>query len=88
MEGIQGWSTVITRSDLGEEILRRAEAAGIVESQPLPEENFKHLREASLLKKQRALLTLKERGELENGYLILSRELIGRILSEAKEAGS
>jgi coenzyme F420 hydrogenase subunit beta len=88
VEGIQGWNTVITRSDLGEEILSRAEAAGIVESGPLPEENFKHLKEASLLKKQRAILTLKERGELENGYIILSRELIGRILSEAKEAGS
>jgi coenzyme F420 hydrogenase subunit beta len=88
VEGIQGWGTVIIRSDLGEELLRRAEAAGIVESQPLPEENFNHLKEASLLKKKRALLRLKERGELEDGYLILSRELIGRILSEAKEAGS
>ena len=87
VEGIQGWNTVITRSDLGEEILSRAEAAGIVESQPLPEENLKHLKEASLLKKQRALLKLKERGELEDGYIILSHELIGRILSEAKEAG-
>ena len=88
VEGIQGWNTVITRSNLGEEILSRAEAAGIVESQPLPEENLKHLKEASLLKKQRALLTLKERGELEDGYIILSHELIGRILSKAKEAGS
>ncbi len=88
VEGIQGWNTVITRSELGEEILSRAETAGIVESQSLPEENFKHLREASLLKKQRALLTLKERGELEGGYIILSHELIGRILSEAKEAES
>jgi coenzyme F420 hydrogenase subunit beta len=88
VEGIQGWSTVIIRSDLGEEILSRAEAEGLIESQPLPEENFKHLKEASLLKKQRALLALKERGELENGYLILSRELIGRILSETNEAES
>jgi coenzyme F420-reducing hydrogenase beta subunit len=88
VEGIQGWSTVIIRSDLGEEILSRAEAAGLIESQPLPEENFKHLKEASLLKKKRALLTLKERGELEDGYLILSRKLIGRILSESKEAES
>ncbi len=86
VEGIQGWNTVITRSDLGEEILSRAEAAGIVESQPLPEENLKHLKEASLLKKQRALLTLKERGELEDGYILLSREWIERILSEAKES--
>ena len=88
VEGTQGWNTVMTRSDLGEEILSRAEAAGIVESQPLPEENFKHLKEASLLKKRRALLTLKERGELEDGYITLSHGLIERILSEAKEAGS
>ena len=88
VEGIEGWNTVITRSDLGEEILSRAEAAGIIESRPLPEENFKHLKEASLLKKRRAVSTLKERGELEGGYIILSHELIGRILSEAKEAES
>jgi coenzyme F420 hydrogenase subunit beta len=88
VEGIEGWSTVIMRSDLGEEILSRAEAEGLIESQPLPEENFKHLKEASLLKKKRALLALKERGELEDGYLIPSRELIGRILSEEKEAES
>jgi coenzyme F420 hydrogenase subunit beta len=88
VEGIQGWSTVIIRTDLGEKILSQAEAARIVKSQPLPEENLKHLREASLLKKQRALLRLKERGELEDGYLTLSHELIGRILSEANEAGS
>jgi len=88
VEGVQEWNTVITRSDLGEEILNRAEAAGILEIQPLPEENFKHLKEASLLKKRRAILTLKQRGELEDGYIILSHELIGRILSEAKEAES
>ena len=44
VEGIQGWNTVITRSDLGEEILSRAETAGIVESQPLPEENLQALK--------------------------------------------
>jgi coenzyme F420-reducing hydrogenase beta subunit len=82
-----GWSKVIIRTDLGEELLSQAEAAKIVKSQPLPEDNFKHLREASLLKKKRALLRLKGRGELEDGYLILSHELIGRILSEANEAG-
>jgi coenzyme F420 hydrogenase subunit beta len=87
-EGIPGWSTVIIRTDLGEELLSQAEAAKVIKSQSLPEENFKHLREASLLKKQRALLKLKERGELEDGYLILSNELVGRILSEVNEAGS
>jgi coenzyme F420 hydrogenase subunit beta len=88
VEGIQGWNTVVIRTDLGEELLSQAEAARVIEIQPLPEENLNHLKAASLLKKQKALLALKERGELEGGYLILPRKLIERILSEASEGGS
>ena len=88
VEGIEGWNTVLIRSDSGEELLNRAEDAGIIEVQPLPEENLKHLKEASLLKKRRALLALKERGELEDGYIILSHELIQKILSGDGETES
>ena len=88
VEGIEGWNTVVIRSDSGEELLNRAEDAGIIEVQPLPEENLKHLKEASLLKKRRALLALKERGELKDGYIILSHELIRKILSGDGESGS
>jgi coenzyme F420 hydrogenase subunit beta len=81
VEGFEGWNTVIVRTDRGEDLWRRAEAAGVIEAKELPEENRAHLEEASLLKKRRALTALKERGEFEDGYLKLSRALIERILS-------
>lgn len=81
VEGLEGWNTVVVRTDRGVELFGLAEAAGVVETRALPGENLRHLREASLLKKQRALMVLKERGELEDGYLRLSPELIQRILS-------
>jgi hypothetical protein len=45
-----------------------------------------HLKEASLLKKRRALDALIEKGGIEKGYLKLSAHLINRIYSETKEA--
>lgn len=61
VEGLEGWNTVIIRSDQGEGLFKEAEAEGIVESQPLLEDHLKHLREASLLKRERALHNLKGR---------------------------
>jgi coenzyme F420 hydrogenase subunit beta len=87
VEGVDGWNTVVVRTDRGEDLFKRALDAGIIESQPLPEENTQHLKTASVLKKQRALKALKERGETENGYLILSSEIIQRILSYPTEEG-
>lgn len=81
VEGIPGWNTVLIRSDLGEELMSRAENEGIVEVQVLPEENLKHLEEASRLKKRNAILALKKQGKMEEGYLILSDKLIEHILS-------
>jgi coenzyme F420 hydrogenase subunit beta len=88
VEGVDGWNTVVVRTDRGEDLFKRALDAGIIESRPLPEENTQHLKTASVLKKQRALKALKERGETENGYLILSSEIIQRILSYPTEEGS
>jgi coenzyme F420 hydrogenase subunit beta len=79
-EGVEGWNTVIVRTERGEDLLKRAESAGVVEVRPLPEENLRHLKEASLLKKKRALSVLKERGELEEGYLRLPPETLKKIL--------
>jgi coenzyme F420 hydrogenase subunit beta len=69
VEGREGWNTVIVRSDHGEEVVHLAEAAGVLETQPLPEENLAHLQEASLLKKQHALRVIQEQGGLEKSYL-------------------
>jgi len=48
-------------------------------------DKLSHLKEASLLKKRRAIDAIKDRGELEDGYLTLSPELIHQIQSESKE---
>jgi coenzyme F420 hydrogenase subunit beta len=86
VEGREGWNTVIVRTAAGEDLLREAKKAGIVETRALPENNFHHLKEASLLKKRRALDALNERGGMEKAYVTLSANLIKRILSEAPEA--
>lgn len=70
VEGIEGWSTVILRSDTGEDLFKKAEGEGIIESRPLPEDHLNHLREASLLKKERAFIAIKER---EKQQIILQK---------------
>jgi len=85
VEGLEGWNTVLVRSEKGERLVSGAEASGAIETRPLPQENALHLREASVLKKRRALTALRERGELESGYLILSQDLVRRILFSSQE---
>ncbi|MCX8118903.1 MAG: Coenzyme F420 hydrogenase/dehydrogenase, beta subunit C-terminal domain [Desulfobacterota bacterium] len=55
VEGMEGWNTVILRSERGESLFEEARAEGVLETRPLPEENLSHLKEASLLKKERAI---------------------------------
>jgi coenzyme F420 hydrogenase subunit beta len=86
VEGKEGWNTVIVRTAMGENVLRRAKRAGIIETKSLPKGNLKHLIEASLLKKRRAFDALKERGGIEKGYLTLSTDLVKRIVSASWEA--
>jgi coenzyme F420 hydrogenase subunit beta len=81
VEGMAEWNTLIVRTERGEEVVERALEANIIEIRPLPAENLSHLKEASVLKKQRALTVLKEQGEPEGGYLNLSQELREKILS-------
>ncbi len=81
VEGLNGWNTVIVRSERGEALVERCEREGAIEVQVLPEENLRHLKDASLLKKRRALEALKQRGELEGGYVKLSADLVQKILS-------
>jgi coenzyme F420 hydrogenase subunit beta len=62
VEGIEGWNTIIIRSDRGEAIFIEAEEEGMIECKPLPEDHLNHLKEASLLKKERALNAVREMG--------------------------
>ncbi len=88
VEGKEGWNTVIVRTAMGENLVRRAKNKGLIDTRPLPKGNLNHLKEASLLKKRRALEALKERGGMEKGYFSLPANLIKRILSESEEAMS
>lgn len=54
VEGREGWNTVIIRTETGEELIEEAVKAGKLETGPLPEENFEHLKEASRNKRKRA----------------------------------
>jgi coenzyme F420 hydrogenase subunit beta len=85
VEGKEGWNTVIVRTAPGENLFRQAKKAGVIETRPLPKDNLSHLKEASLLKKRRALDALNEKGGVEKNYFTLSPHLIKRILSESEE---
>jgi coenzyme F420 hydrogenase subunit beta len=86
VEGKEGWNTVIVRTAVGEDLLKKTKKAGLIETQPLPRDKLDHLLEASLLKKRRALDGLKERGGVEKGYLTLSADLVKRIVSASEQA--
>ena len=67
VEGIPGWNAVIVRTPKGQELLEGALRAGAIEVTEIPRANFKHLQEASLLKKKRALENIVKRtGSKEN----------------------
>ena len=85
VEGKEGWNTVIVRTAKGEDLLTRAKKAGVIEIRPLTKNNLSHLKEASLLKKRRALDSLNEKGGGEKAYFTLSANLINRIMSESVE---
>ena len=61
VEGIEGWNTVVVRTDAGAELLEAAKGKGKLEIDALPAENLDHLKEASLTKKKRALNAIVER---------------------------
>lgn len=83
VEGVEGWNTVIIRTDTGADLVKLARDKGMLETAVLPEENLKHLKEAALLKKKRALKEIINRTG-DNGdllYLDMSPELVGRLLA-------
>lgn len=85
VEGIEGWNTVIIRTDRGLRIFEGTKKTGLIETAPLPHENSEHLKEASLLKKKRALESLREREGPEGHYLRIPQHLTERILSNEPE---
>ena len=67
VEGIEGWNTVIVRTDAGAELMEIAKAKQKLETDVLPLQNLTHLKEAALLKKKRALREIiKKSGDKRN----------------------
>ena len=83
VEGIEGWNTVIVRTDAGSELIEMAKARGKLETDGLPQENLAHLKEAALLKKKRALKEIiKRSGDKKDLlYLGLSQRLADKLLA-------
>jgi coenzyme F420-reducing hydrogenase beta subunit len=82
-EGVAGWNTLIIRSDAGRELVEAAQAKGVIETKPLPEQNLAHLKEASLNKKKRGLKKVVETTGSDQDllYLKLASEAVRGLLS-------
>jgi coenzyme F420 hydrogenase subunit beta len=82
-EGVEGWNTLIIRSDAGRELVEAARAKGIIETAPLPQENLDHLKEAALAKKKRGLNKVIETTGSDEDllYLKLTAEAVKGLLS-------
>jgi coenzyme F420 hydrogenase subunit beta len=84
-EGIEGWNTVIIRTERGQELVQTAVSKGLLETRELPKANLDHLTESARLKKRRALQNLvrKSGGENDLHYLKLKRKAVDKILRDA-----
>ncbi len=58
-----GWSTVITRSDAGKALVKRAEEEGVIETKKLSESQLKGVRKLASYKKQGNLKNIYEKAE-------------------------
>ena len=83
VEGIEGWNTVIVRTDAGAELMEMAKAKEKLETDTIPPQNLAHLKEASLLKKKRALTEIIKRSGARSNllYLGLSESMIDKLLA-------
>jgi coenzyme F420 hydrogenase subunit beta len=84
-EGIEGWNTVIIRTEKGQELVRTAVAKGLLETGKLPKANLDHLTESARLKTRRALQNLVRKSGKKGDllYLKLKDETVERILGNA-----
>ena len=81
-EGIEGWNTVIIRTDTGKALLELARSKNLLETVKIPEGNRLHLIEAAANKKRRALHEIIKvtgnKGELM--YLGLSPKAVEKMM--------
>jgi len=63
VEGREGFNAVIVRTELGKRLIESAIKSGYIQTDQLDNERWKHLIEASLDKKKRAIAEAENRGE-------------------------
>ena len=82
-----GWSTVIVRTEIGAKVVDLAKKKGLLETQPIPEENLISLKKASLTKIRRAVDNLhKLSGSEDNsGYLKVDHKALDTAFQECLE---
>lgn len=74
----QGWNTVIVRTEIGAKVVDLAKKKGLLEVQPLPEENLNSLKRASLNKIRRAVdkLHTLSGSDGKSGYLKIDPKVL------------
>jgi len=65
VEGREGWSTLVIRTKVGRELVERAGSQGDLEREELDQERWRHLQDASLGKKERAIASAEVEGDME-----------------------
>lgn len=83
VEGIEGWNTVLVRTDAGVKLIELSKAKGKLDTGHLPSQSLAHLKEAALLKKRRALKEIiKKTGDKKKLlYLGLQESIVDRLLA-------
>ena len=78
----RGWNTLMVRTEAGAEIVALAKRKGLLETQPLPEENVANLKSAALNKKKNAVRKLRAKYNGQLGYLGLSDAIAKELSSD------
>ena len=76
-----GWSTVITRSKVGVEIVKKAKAAGAIETKKLAEEQINEVRKLASFKKRENLKNIYDKTDTVRILnLLVEPEMLKRFL--------
>jgi coenzyme F420 hydrogenase subunit beta len=90
-EGIEGWNTVIVRSEKGRRLIEKAVERGVITTKAMPEQNMRHLKEASLGKKKRGLENIVRKTGRTDDLLYLKKcpaALTALLQTEGSEASN
>jgi coenzyme F420 hydrogenase subunit beta len=71
VEGIQDWNTLIVRTPAGKKFIDKAKKAGVLNTKPLEQTRLNHLKEASSIKKKRAIDAIQKRTSDKKNLLYL-----------------